>query len=319
MGRKIIIKIFLAVCFILLVLYLIPFFHKVSLPFPVGDYDVTFEKGHAIVDYYNGNDKNVKIPKYILFRPVTQIGRLCFHGRDIETITIPSTVSLIGDDAFGECEKLKSVEYDGDEIYLEEMAFYYCKSLKSIDWDDRIVHLDGLAFCDSGLELFRASSKLEYIGCEAFAGTPFARDYPGDFVVIEGTMLDYKGSDSVIVVPNIVNYIRANSFDTRIKGDSITNSSFITEIYFPDSVKEIDKSQFWGEIDTITLYIPSSITLIGDGLEGKGMHLFVEYYREGTENEHLKIVTTAGSYAEEYAKKFDIPYEIVDSWEVPET
>lgn len=49
------------------------------------------------------------------------------------------------------------------------------------------------------------------------------------------------------------------------------------------------------------------------------MHLFVEYYREGTENEHLKIVTTAGSYAEEYAKKFDIPYEIVDSWEVPET
>ena len=88
---------------------------------------------------------------------------------------------------------------------------------------------------------------------------------------------------------------------------------------FASSDYDYEEAVVWGEIDTITLYIPSSITLIGDGLEGKGIHLLAEYYREGTENEHLKIVTTAGSYAEEYAKKFDIPYEIVDSWEVPET
>lgn len=319
MGRKIIIKIFLAVCFILFVLYLIPFFHKVSLPFPVGDYDVTFEKGHAIVDYYNGNDKNVKIPKYILFRPVTQIGRLCFHGRDIETITIPSTVSLIGDDAFGECEKLKSVEYDGDEIYLEEMAFYYCKSLKSIDWDDRITYLEHAAFSDSGLKTFSPSHELVYIGSDAFDNTPFARDYPGDFVVVNNTLTNYKGHESSIVVPQNIKYIRSNTFDSNAERYSDLDSSFISEIYFSDSVQEIDIYQFYGNIDIITLYIPSSVIKIGDGLDGEVICLFDRYFMEGTENAHLKIVTTAGSYAEEYAKKFDIPYEIVDSWEVPET
>lgn len=319
MGNKIIIKIFLTVCFILFVLYLIPFFHKVSLPFPVGDYDVTFEKGHAIVDNYNGNDKNVKIPKYILFRPVTEIGQSCFNGTNIENVNIPSTVSLIRGFAFAKCENLNFIEYKGNAIYISEMVFYYCKSLKSIDWDDRITYIEHAAFSDSGLETFSPSHELVYIGSNAFDNTPFVRDYPGDFVVVNNTLINYKGHESSIVVPQNIKYIRSNTFDSNAERYSDLDSSFISEIYFSDSVQEIDIYQFYGNIDIITLYIPSSVIKIGDGLDGEVICLFDRYFMEGTENAHLKIVTTAGSYAEEYAKKFDIPYEIVDSWEVPET
>jgi hypothetical protein len=138
-------------------------------------------------------------------------------------------------------------------------------------------------------------------------------------VVVNNTLTNYKGHESSIVVPQNIKYIRSNTFDSNAERYSDLDSSFISEIYFSDSVQEIDIYQFYGNIDIITLYIPSSVIKIGDGLDGEVICLFDRYFMEGTENEHLKIVTTAGSYAEEYAKKFDIPYEIVDSWEVPET
>lgn len=55
----------------------------------------------------------------------------------------------------------------------------------------------------------------------------------------------------------------------------------------------------------VIVYIPDSVTEVIYGDKDK------EVKMEG----NVKIITTSGSYAEEYAQKYEIEYEIVDGWD----
>lgn len=59
---------------------------------------------------------------------VTQIGQSSFHGTSIKKIVIPSSVKLIGLDAFAECKHLIKVEIQGNPIINRE-AFSHCDAL----------------------------------------------------------------------------------------------------------------------------------------------------------------------------------------------
>ena len=76
-------------------------------------------------------------------------------------------------------------------------------------------------------------------------------------------------------------------------------------VYILDTVTEIKDLCFGDQKSDIRVYIPDSVTTIGNCI-------FIGVY-------NAVIITTSGSTAEQYAIDNGINYEIVDSWEVPET
>jgi hypothetical protein len=164
-------------------------------------------------------------------------------------------------------------------------------------------------FYGSSLTDITNLNSIEEIEEDAFRSTPWIFAQEGEFVIINGSFQLYKGKDQTVVIPEGV---------TSIDGAFAKNTDtyypiYVQEVYIPDSVVSISASSF-DDQKNVTIYIPDSVKEIKikcgvvideeTGIDTCGIG---------------KIVTTAGSYAEQYAKENGIPYEIVDSWEVPDT
>ena len=114
-------------------------------------------------------------------------------------------------------------------------------------------------------------------------------------------MQAYNGHNSTIIIPEGVKAI-CGAF--LLYGEDID----CAEIYIPESVERIGLLSFSTECNA-KVFIPDSVT---------DMRILATGEDQGCFGLHSTIVTTEGSYAEEYAKRFDIYYEIVDKIEYPE-
>ena len=60
---------------------------------------------------------------------VTEIAKFAFSGTAIKSVTIPASVTTVGEQAFGECQKLETVRYSGKVI--GDRMFVRCIKLKN--------------------------------------------------------------------------------------------------------------------------------------------------------------------------------------------
>ena len=158
-----------------------------------------------------------------------------------------------------------------------------------------------MAFWGAGIEKFEASEDTEF-GFSVFLSTPF-RDNVSELIL--NTLLIKCGYDNKM--PYILVQNGITSMDSGCVCGDISN---LEEIYISDSVTEI-KGYVCVAIDVkVDFYIPDSVISIGHDYDD-GTHV-------GIDDDAKKIVTTEGSYAQEYAKKYNIPCEIVDHIEMPE-
>ena len=79
---------------------------------------------------------------------VTNINDRAFFITNISSITIPSTVSAIGNGVFGECHNLKSVEILGNITMIPNQTFAWCTSLTSVTIPASVTKIGWEAFCD---------------------------------------------------------------------------------------------------------------------------------------------------------------------------
>ena len=109
---------------------------KVDIPAELGGKPVTEIWGFAFADY-SGLTK-VTIPK-----SVSSIGQAAFAGcNSLTEVTIPKSVTSIGDSAFLSCSSLTEVTIPKSVTSIGEMAFYGCEALATVyyggtqeDWD----------------------------------------------------------------------------------------------------------------------------------------------------------------------------------------
>lgn len=76
-----------------------------------GDYQYTLrEDGTAEIHEYTGGDEVLIIPSELDGYTVTRIGDYAFHMEHaLTTVTIPESVTSIGEDAFAGCDALTSI------------------------------------------------------------------------------------------------------------------------------------------------------------------------------------------------------------------
>ena len=89
------------------------------------------EAGIAVAGY-TGEDAALRIPERISDRSVISVAKKAFWNSSLRDITIPHTVTEIGDWAFAGCRKLEEVTLCGGEIRGGRGLFRKCPALRKI-------------------------------------------------------------------------------------------------------------------------------------------------------------------------------------------
>lgn len=300
--------------------WFIPYIHSIKGVDEETGFNYLITKDTAVLTKYIGEEAVVYVPDRLKGRKA-EVGYQCFEGTNIEEVYVPDTVE-VSIFAFANCKSLKKFTGSSNKVIsgnmfagddnLEEVifknkiekveigAFVYCASLQEVDFLDEVRYLGSSAFRGTGIEQLPEMEKLEHAGNLVFYKTPWEENQEGDFVIIGTSLQLYSGSEKTVYIPEGVTEVcSAFAYNEENK-----RSIQVNEIYIPDTVESLNYLAFKNQKNVI-VYIPDSVTEVVDSDTNR------EVKMEG----NVKIITTSGSYAEEYAQKYEIEYEIVEGWD----
>ena len=175
------------------------------------------------------------------------------------SVTIPASVTRIGDWAFSDCDSLASVTIPDSVTSIGNYAFYGCTSLTSVTIPDSVTS----------------------IGSDAFYNTPFYNNISNGEVYLGKVLYEYKGNMpanySVIIKEGTVSispraFYGCDSLTSITIPDSVTsigdgafyNCTSLTSVTIPDSVTSIGRNGFSDCTSLTSVTIPDSVTSIGE-------------------------------------------------------
>ena len=125
---------------------------------------------------YNNDNKrllkceNSNLTKYIIKAGTKVICDKAFWCRDLQSISIPSSVTAIGDEAFYGCTALQSVSIPSSVTHIGDLAFYECTALQSVSIPSSVTTIGKSAFsyCDE-LQSITIPTSVTAIGKNPFS------------------------------------------------------------------------------------------------------------------------------------------------------
>jgi hypothetical protein len=145
----------------------------------------TTNNGTITITGYTGSGGAVAIPGATNGLPVTSIGDAAFLGSDLTSVTIPNSVTTIGDSAFENSYFLTSVPIPEGVTSIGETAFNECTSLTSVTIPNSVTNLGVEAFfyCTSLNEVTIGNSVTSlgaaaFQNCYSLNGVYFQGDAP---------------------------------------------------------------------------------------------------------------------------------------------
>jgi len=134
----------------------------------------TTKNGTITITRYTGIDANVVIPSTIEGLPVTAIGTNAFFGSNLTNVTIPNSVTSIGDDAFGGCLSLTKVTIGNGVTSIGDAAFSHCDRLTDVTTPNSVTNIGASAFSwRGGLTKVFFDGKAPAVGQDAFYAVLF--------------------------------------------------------------------------------------------------------------------------------------------------
>ena len=110
--------------------------------------------GYHVAGIGTCTDTVIVIPHVYNGLPVTEIGYVFAHNKDITSVSIPNSITSIGIDAFRECSALEEIIFEeGAKLTsIPSRAFYGCSSLKTVTIPSSVVQIGKEAFRGAALE-----------------------------------------------------------------------------------------------------------------------------------------------------------------------
>lgn len=109
-------------------------------------------KNELMVTEYTGSGKEIQIPEAYKDYTITSIGSFVFDSCEAETITMPDTITSIGDYAFASSKNLKNIKFSSKLEKLGSNTFFFCKNLEEVELPASIKYLGMYTFSGSGLK-----------------------------------------------------------------------------------------------------------------------------------------------------------------------
>ena len=186
-----------------------------------------------------------------------------FNGKNIKSITLPESITTIGNSAFRGCYSLDSMNIPKTVISINESAFNGC-GLKKVTIPSSVQTIGSCAFrfCVN-IPLIELSESVKSIGGGAFIGCNISVSSQNPYFTVIDSVLYNSNQTSLLqsfstsknfTIPSTVSSIEPYAFIDRP----------IVSIDIPSSVTSIGNGAFFDAFNLKTVTIPSSVTSIGD-------------------------------------------------------
>ncbi len=193
--------------------------------------------------------------------PVFSISDAAFKGNlTIAKVTLPDSISIIGNEAFSGCTALENVIFGNGLTKIKYRSFADCVSLESIAFPDSLRTLGNEACADcTNLKTVSFGKLMASFLPECFDGCALLEsinvsEENASYCSIGGIV--YDGSKmSVVYVPYAISgKVEIPDGIIKISGTSFQNRAKITGIYIPKSVHRIETYAFNGCSSLTALY-----------------------------------------------------------------
>ena len=237
-----------------------------------GDLNLTGVRGFAMSAFSHCSSlKSVTIPN-----SVTSIGDRAFQWcRSLKSVTIPDSVTSIGEEAFASCRSLMSVTIPNSVRSIGNRAFQWCRSLTSVTIPNSVTSIGGGAF----------------LGCKGLAD-------PDGFIIIRGVLHGYCGEGGAVLIPDSV---------TNIGDCAFAGCESLTSVTIPNSVTSIGRAAFSGCSSLTSVTIPNSVTSIG-GWAFKECGELTIYTDKGNSDRLQKMLENTGANVKEIIEQSHIGF-----------
>ena len=247
------------------------------------NYNIT-DNDTVTIRWYEGSEINIEIPSQIKGYPVTEIAddAFTYEGKYAESIIIPNTVTVIGENAFQNCSKLTNLTMPDSVKRIKGWAFSGCSALTSFHIPSglRSISEGMLCGCSSLNEITIPSSVTEISGYAFGDCTSLKKVVISSNVqeIGENAFSNCTSLES-ITIPNSVRSIGSFAFYCCVALKSVTlphNNYFrciedytfddcisLESITIPDTVQSINRKAFYECYGLKSVVLSSALTYIG--------------------------------------------------------
>ena len=230
--------------------YLLPLLLLSTLPLSAqAQFNYVTNDGTITITGYTGPGGDVTIPDTINGLAVTIIGDFAFTGRSLTSVTIPDSVTVIGEQAFNTCRSLTNVTMGNGLTNIGLQAFAACTSLRNVAIPDSLVSIGDGAFLDcrslTSAEIPKSVTIIQeyaFGGCNGLTNItvdPLNPAYSSvDGVLFDKnqtTLIQYPGATTVgsYVIPDSVTNIVGFAFDVATNLTTVTIPKSVTSFEYP--------------------------------------------------------------------------------------
>ncbi len=201
---------------------------------------------------------DIEIPESVEYNDivysVTAIGDTAFfHESSITSITVPNTVTSVGERAFYDCRGIRGLVYN-DNILM--YVPYLSSSVISVPEGIKTIHRD--AFIDHyNLSTLTIPSSVTDIGSYSF-------QYCTNLSTVNFNAIDCNATSAFVSLESLTTLNFASNV-TRISDSICFFCSNLVDLVLPDSLTYIGKCAFLNCVLPSTITIPENVTYIGEG------------------------------------------------------
>lgn len=172
-----------------------------------GLFEYSIQSDEVYIDYVNYSMEAIDIPSQLGGLPVTRIGEEAFYQNACISITLPNTLTTLGDHAFYRCHQIKQITLPAETVSIGSNPFFRCSALESIHVESRNPN-----YCDVDGVLYDAAVSTLIAYPEGRTETVL--EIPAGVTAIAEEAFGYSsGLQTVIIPETVTEFPESNLFE----------------------------------------------------------------------------------------------------------
>lgn len=188
----------------------------------------------------------------------TGIADSTFYNCGLETVSIPSTVSTIGNSAFARNDQIRTLTIPSGVKTVGNSAFEDCSSLLNVTIGDTVTSIGAEAFYECGsLSNIKIPNSVTTVGRDAFAYTSDYNKQAGPEIYIDKWVVNCLDSTENLAV-------KIKSGTKGIADYAFADKEFVISASIPSGVVTVGSNAFYYCTALSQLTLPDTLTTIND-------------------------------------------------------